>query len=175
MKSAGWSLSALIIAELAMVCGVPVWMQAQRPDQQATPVLWTLAASAANGTPVKRGAAVTARLHASIKPGWHVYSLYEEPGGPTAMRIIAPSRESFAISGDFAVPPPQSGIDPGFAMETHFYAGDVDLTIPLRATRRTDQPVTLDVFYQACNRETCLRPTIEHLTAPVAAAGGSQR
>lgn len=135
---------------------------------------WTLAASAADGTPVRRGATVIAHLHAVIEPGWHVYSLHEEPGGPTAMQITVPSRQPFAISGDFATPPPRSAIDPGFGIETHFYTGDVDLTIPLRATRKTAAPLAVDVFYQACNRETCLQPTAVHLRAAVAKTGGQQ-
>ena len=133
--------------------------------QDTAPVEWTLAASA--GSPVGRGAAVTARLHAAIEPGWHIYSLHEDPGGPTAMRISVPAREPFAISGDFDAPTPRSAIDPGFQMETHFYTGEVDVRIPLRATRKTDGPVAVDVFYQACNRELCLPPTTAHLTAPL--------
>ncbi len=127
---------------------------------------WTLTASAVAGTPVNRGTAVSAHLHAAIAPGWHVYSLHEEPGGPTALRITVPA--PFAMSGDLDVPTPRSAIDPGFGMETHFYTGDVDVTIPLRATRKTAGPVGVDVFYQACNREMCLRPTVAHVTAAVA-------
>ncbi|MGA8110924.1 MAG: protein-disulfide reductase DsbD domain-containing protein [Acidobacteriaceae bacterium] len=150
-------------AALWAVC-CPV-ARAQEPGQEPAPVAWTLAASA--GSPLGRGAVVTARLHASIEPGWHIYSLHEERGGPTAMRISVPARAPFAISGDFDAPTPRTGIDPGFGMETHFYTGEVAVRIPLRATRKTDGPVAVDVFYQACNRETCLRPTVAHLTAAV--------
>lgn len=143
--------------------------------QESVPVRWTLAASAAEGAPVGRGSAVTARLHAAVESGWHIYSLHEEPGGPTALRISVPPQSTFAISGDVGAPPPKSAIDPGFDMETHFYTGDVDLTIPLRATRKTAGPVAVDVFYQACNRETCLRPTVAHLTAPVTKGQEGQR
>jgi thiol:disulfide interchange protein DsbD len=143
--------------------------------QEAEPVQWSLAASASDGSPVRKGTAVIAHLHAVIKPGWHIYSLYEEPGGPTAMRITVPTREPFAIGGDFDLPPPRSGIDPGFERETHFYTGDVVVTIPLRATRKTAVPVAVDVFYQACNRESCLRPTVAHLTAAVVKAQEEQR
>lgn len=140
--------------------------------QDAAAVRWTLAASAERGSPVGKGAVVMARLHALIEPGWHVYSLYEERGGPTAMRISVPARASFAISGDFDAPLPKSAIDPAFGMETHFYTGDVEVRIPLRATRKTEGPVAVDVFYQACTPEMCLRPTMAHLTAVVTKAGG---
>ncbi|HEX4038610.1 MAG TPA: protein-disulfide reductase DsbD domain-containing protein [Acidobacteriaceae bacterium] len=157
----------LLLAVLLAYGGLNVRAQ----DQEAAPVEWTLAASAAS--PVGRGAAVTARVHAAVSPGWHVYSLHEEAGGPAAMRITV--REPFAISGDFDAPTPRSAIDPGFDMETHFYTGDVEVRIPLRATRKTDGPVAVDVFYQACNQETCLRPTVAHLTAAVTKAGDPQR
>jgi DsbC/DsbD-like thiol-disulfide interchange protein len=167
MKFAGWSLWVLVIAGLAMSRVAPVRLAAQEADQQVPPVRWTLAAFAADGTPVRRGATVTMHLNAAIEPGWHIYSLHEEPGGPMALRISVPPKEPFAMSGDVDAPAPKSAIDPAFGMETHFYTGDVGVRILLRATRKTLGPVAVDVFYQACTREMCLRPTAEHLTAAV--------
>src|ERR1700728_4214074 len=119
MKAAWFLVAARMIsgAAGAWVPAVPV--QAQEADREAAPVQWTVTASATEGSPVGQGAAVRARLHAAIEAGWHVYSLHEEPGGPTAMRIVVPPREPFVISGDFDAPPPRSAIDPGFEMETH--------------------------------------------------------
>lgn len=165
MKRAGCPLWVLIIAGMCTVRMALVRVQGQEADREAEPVHWTLTTSVLEGSSIGKGTAVTACLHAAIEPGWHVYSLHQERGGPSAMRISLPAREPFAISGDLDARPPKSAIDPGFGMETHFYSDDVEVMIPLRATRKTVEPVELDVFYQACNRETCLRPTMAHLKA----------
>lgn len=94
-----------------------------------------------------------------------MYSLHEEPGGPIAMTIHAPLRQPLAINGDIDAPRPNSAADPGFGIVTYFYTGSVDLAVPLRATRKFSGQVMVDVRYQACNRETCLPPAVEHLTA----------
>lgn len=173
MRFAGWSLPVVVIAGLALLGVGPV--VAQEADRQTPPVRWTLAALAADGTPVRRGATVTVQLHAAIEPGWHIYSLHEEPGGPMALRISVGPKEPFAMSGDVDAPAPQSAIDPAFGMETHFYTGVVGMRILLRATRTTVGPAAVDVFYQACTREMCLRPTTEHLTAVVTRNQETQR
>ena len=167
MKLTGWSMAAVILAGLGAGCVSGFSAQTQEKPQKPAPVRWTLAASAEQGPLVIKGAALTARLHAAIEPGWHIYALHEEPGGPTAMGISLPSRGPFAITGNLDAPTPKSAIDPGFGMETHFYTGNVEMTIPLRATRRTAGPVAIDVLYQACTREMCLPPSVAHLTAPV--------
>ena len=135
--------------------------------QESVPVQWVLTASAESGSPVAPGSEVSAQLDARIEPGWHIYSLHEEPGGPTAMKIGVPAGSPFAISGDVDAPRPESAADPGFGIVTRFYTSKVRLSVPLRSTRKAAGTVTVDVEYQACNRETCLRPAVEHLTAPV--------
>lgn len=135
--------------------------------QETNPIQWALSASTAQSLPLRKNAAVTAHLHASIAPGWHVYSLHQEKGGPIAMNVSLPPRQPLAISGDIDAPQPKSTTDPAFGVTTYFYSGDVELTIPLRATRNFSGSVTLDVRYQACNHEICLRPALEHLIAPI--------
>jgi DsbC/DsbD-like thiol-disulfide interchange protein len=135
--------------------------------QEPGPVQWALSVSTAQRPPLSRGAELTARLHASIERGWHIYSLHEQPGGPTPMKISVPPRQPFAISGDISAPQPRSAVDPGFGMETYFYAGEVNLAVPLRVRRRFSGTVAVDVRYQACNRDMCLQPAIAHLAASV--------
>lgn len=174
MKAARFLLTAMIVAGSGAAWAPTGYARAQETQQPQPPVRWTLTAWAVRGSAVERGAALMARVHAQIERGWHVYSLYEKPGGPTAMRITLPPGEPYAIRGDFDAPPPRSAMDPAFGMETRFYTGDADVTVPLRAKRKTDGAVAVDVFYQACNREMCLRPTVAHLTASVTEAKGEQ-
>jgi DsbC/DsbD-like thiol-disulfide interchange protein len=174
MKRASLLLATLMVTGLMLACVLGASVSAQETGEQTVPVRWMLVATAEQGTPVRKGASVTAHLHAAIEPGWHVYSLHEEPGGPTAMRISLSPRTPFAISGSLSVPSPQSAIDAGFGMETYFYTGDVEIPIPLRATRSAAGLVGIDVLYQACNRDTCLRPAVAHLTAQLVEAGENQ-
>lgn len=168
MKAARFLLTALFVAAFESACADSTPLRAQETGSEPNPVHWTLAAFA-SGFPLQKGATVATHLHAAIAPGWHVYSLYEPPGGPTPMRITLPMRVPFTISGNLDAPPPRSAIDPGFGTETHFYTGNLDVAIPLRATRKTAGPVAIDVLYQACTRETCLPPSVDHLTAAVVA------
>lgn len=135
--------------------------------QDTHPARWALSASTAHSLPLTRGADLTAHLRVSIAPGWHIYSLHQDPSGPIAMGVTVPPHQPLAIGGDIDAPQPKSTADPAFGVTTYFYTGDVDLAIPLRATRKSSGTITLDVRYQACNREICLRPAVAHLTAPV--------
>ena len=135
--------------------------------QEGNPIQWALSASTPQSLPMRKNAAVTARLHVSIAPGWHIYSLHQEKGGPIAMIVNVSPHQPLAVSGDIDAPLPKSTADPAFGVTTYFYTGDVDVAIPLRTTRKLSGTVALDVRYQACNREICLRPAVEHLTAPI--------
>lgn len=86
------------------------------------------------------------------------------------MKLSVPAQSPFAVSGEVDAPPPESAADPGFGIVTRFYTGELRLTVPLRATRKVSGSVAVDVEYQACNRETCLRPAVVHLAAPVTKA-----
>jgi thiol:disulfide interchange protein DsbD len=120
--------------------------------------------------PLRKGATVVAQLRATIDSGWHLYSLAQEPGGPTATKIKVADGQPFKIHGDIDQPTPISALDPNFNLETHFYEREVTFKIPLTVATsvKSKQPVlSIDVLYQTCNDTTCLPPTVAHVTAEV--------
>ncbi len=133
------------------------------------PIQWSLSASS-RGSALKKGAQVAAHLHATIQPGWHLYALDQEPGGPTATRITLSGRQPFVLDGDIEQPTPTTAIDPNFNLETHYYEDQATFTIPLKATaavKSGSSKVSMDVLYQTCNDTMCLPPTVSHLTSAV--------
>lgn len=131
------------------------------------PIQWALSASVRNHLPLRKGAAVTAHIHATIQPGWHVYAIDQKPGGPIAARIIVPLDQAFVLAGDIDEPSPTRVYDPNFNMETRFYENEANFSVPLIATKNGSPKLSIDVHYQACNDSLCLPPTTAHLSTIV--------
>ena len=100
---------------------------------------------------------------ATIKPGWHIYSITQPPGGPLATKIrLTPSQE-YRIAGYFqAVPPPETKVEPVFdnlAVESHY--GSVTWHAPLELAPGID-PATIRIEgvlnAQACDANACMPP-----------------
>jgi thiol:disulfide interchange protein DsbD len=134
------------------------------------PIQWTLSATTHASLPLRKGATAVAHLHASIQPGWHLYALDQEPGGPTATRISVSDGQLFALNGNIDEPPPSTALDPNFNLETHFYEGETTFTIPLKVVRAAKghmSKVSVDVLYQTCNDTMCLPPTVAHVSSAI--------
>jgi thiol:disulfide interchange protein DsbD len=131
------------------------------------PVEWTLSASLQNHLPIKKGAAVTAHIHATIQPGWHVYAMDQKPGGPIAARIAVPPDQAFVLDGDIDQSAPIKVHDPNFDMETRFFKNEASFSVPLTAIKAGSPKLSIDVRYQACDDSICLPPTTAHLSTIV--------
>ena len=131
------------------------------------PIQWALSASVGNHLPLKKGAAVTAHIHAAIQPGWHVYAMDQKPGGPIAARIAVPLDQAFVLDGDIDQSTPIKVHDPNFNMETRFFKNEASFSVPLTATKAGSPKLSIDVRYQACDDSICLPPTTAHLSAIV--------
>jgi suppressor for copper-sensitivity B len=100
---------------------------------------------------------------ATIKPGWHIYSITQSPGGPITTSIkLAPS-DAYSLAGPFLpTRAPDTKAEPlfgGLIVETH----DDEITwyAPLELAPGVD-PATLTVEgtvrAQACDARSCLPP-----------------
>jgi thiol:disulfide interchange protein DsbD len=134
------------------------------------PIHWALSATAESRLPLRKGSTLVAHLYATIQPGWHLYALDQEPGGPTATRISLTKGRPFTLSGDIDESTPMTAIDPNFNLQTHFFLGEAHFTIPLKvssAVKNKAPVVAVDVLYQTCNDTMCLPPTVAHVTSEV--------
>jgi DsbC/DsbD-like thiol-disulfide interchange protein len=151
---------------LAMAMATISTCRAEAPH----PIKWSLTANAAV-LPLSKGSQVQATLRAQIQPGWHLYALDQEPGGPTATKISLPASQAFTLNGsiesDIA---PIIANDPNFNLETRFFEGDTSFRIPVEATSPASAApakLTVEVFFQTCSDRTCLPPVVARVSAQV--------
>ena len=100
------------IAALAVLLGVATLQAA--PTQ--TVVQWSARVEPA--TVVKAGADFEAVIDARIDPGWHLYALTQEGGGPQALVITVPPGSPFKIAGSIIAPLPITAPDANFNIDT---------------------------------------------------------
>ena len=110
-------------------------------------------------------------ITAKIRPGWHIYSTTQRPGGPLRTKIRLKSSNDFRVAGDFqASPPPEKKTQPeafkDLIVETH--EGTVTWSAPLEFGRGVD-PARLKiegtVVAQPCDANSCFPPESYAFTA----------
>ena len=110
----------------------------------------------------------------SLGPGWHLYSLDQQPGGPKPTKIVVAGDSPLVLAGPFlAAPPPTKktvsdvpGWE-GLIIEEH--AGQVTWTAPLTPNPSgTAAAVHGSVSLQLCEDNACTPPQTIPFTASVA-------
>jgi thiol:disulfide interchange protein DsbD len=122
---------------------------------------------------VKAGANFEAVLEAKIEPGWHLYALTQEGGGPQALVIAVPPESPFKLAGPVIAPLPITAPDANFNIDTQYHAEEatfyVPLTVPANASGRTQ--LDLDVTFQTCTDRFCLPPKTERVSLSLRVPG----
>lgn len=138
----------------AAACSAP--KKEAPPKSDAQVVEWAAIASAPKPGP-ENTTLVDLQVQLTVTGGWHVYSLTQTTGGPTAMTVkVAPPYE---ISGDIAGPPGDKAKDPNFGIVTETYSGEQIFRIPLRlasAASLNPPPIEVKIRSQACSDKLCL-------------------
>lgn len=150
------SSSAVLVAVVLSVAA-----NGQTPDKVVT---WV--ANLPSQGLVTQGKKFAARLEAKIQPDWHVYSISQPPGGPTATVITVPGSQLLRQAGTVIGPLPHSSYDPNFQMETEFYRDSAVFSVPLVVAPGAvagSGRATIDVVFQACNDRICLPPATVHV------------
>lgn len=100
-----------------------------------------------------------------VQPGWHVYSLTQGAGGPTAMSVkVSPP---YSVAGEITGPPAEKADDANFGIVTETYSREVFFKIPLRLASSASvspPPVELKIRSQACSDKLCLPARTTTLT-----------
>jgi DsbC/DsbD-like thiol-disulfide interchange protein len=134
------------------------------------PIQWTLTAKTAD-LPLRKGSAVQTILRAKILPGWHLYAMEQQPGGPTATKINLSQNQPFGLNGSIeSEMPPIITNDPNFNLETRYFEGDASFRIPVKVTSTVNAAhakIMVDVLFQTCNDRLCLPATVVHVNAQV--------
>ena len=124
-------------------------------------------------TAVKAGGNIEAILDAKIEPGWHLYALTQEGGGPQALVISVPKTSPFKLTGPVIAPLPITAPDANFNIDTQYHAEEatfyVPLAVPADASGRTR--LDLDVTFQTCTDRFCLPPRTQTLSLSLLVPG----
>lgn len=140
---------------------------------QEHPITWSLIKPPVEA---KQGAPFTARLHAVIPTGWHLYSITQAPGGPVKTVISLPAGSAFVLVGTVRAPDPDVALDPNFNILTETYIDSVTFPVRLNAHTTGATKLAIAVAYQTCTDRFCLPPTSEIVASPItvlAAAPGA--
>jgi len=136
-----------------------------------TVVRWT--AKVEPAVVVKAGADIEVVLEAKIDPGWHLYALTQEGGGPQALVIGVPPGSPFTMAGPVIAPLPITAPDANFNIDTQYHAEEatfyVPVTVPANASGRV--PLDFEVTFQTCTDRFCLPPATERVSLSLLVPG----
>jgi thiol:disulfide interchange protein DsbD len=162
------------LAELAVVLGVLAASSAPaRADQSSARqvVRWT--AKVEPAVVVAPRAEIEVTLDAAIDPGWHLYAITQEGGGPQPLVIKVAPESPFQIVGNIIAPLPITAPDANFNIDTQYHAEQatfyVPIAIPADASGRSAVP--FDVTFQTCTDRFCLPPATERITLSMLVPG----
>lgn len=123
----------------------------------SSPIKWT--ATAQKSANAKQSSRLLARVKAAISPGWHLYALDQEPGGPVRTAIQVPDGQPFTLSGQVQQPQPMMGFDPNFDIPVRYFEHEAVFRVPVAATtgsRSRAHSIVVAVSFQTCNERLCL-------------------
>ena len=145
---------------------VLAFVPAQRPSDI---VKWSATPPAAA---VAVGDAASIIVTARVQKGWKLYAIEQPPGGPIPLAFALTKGAAFQIAGKQIVAPKAKvqKQDANFAVDTHYYENQVKFTVPVSVPAGTtagQHAMPLEITFQACGAELCLRPFTETLVVPV--------
>ena len=121
-------------------------------------------------TPPAADGAAQLFIRVTIKPGWHIYSITQAPGGPLPTKIKPELSDAYQVTGNFAADPAPAkkaeAVFDNLVVESH--AGTVTWSASIRFSGQAD-PKSLkirgQINVQACDANACLPPRDVPFTA----------
>ena len=139
---------------------------AQRPTDI---VKWSAEGPTAD---VRAGEIAKINLTARIEDGWKLYALSQPKGGPIPLSIAVGKGAPFTLAArQIVAPAAKVQKDELFAGgSTQYYEEAVSFVLPVAMPKTAvpgEQTVPIDVMFQACGKELCLRPFTQRLDVKV--------
>lgn len=134
----------------------------QRPTDV---VRWTVTAPGAWTT---AGGTLKLQVNAKVQDGWKLYAIDQPTAGPSPLAFVA--QKPFAVvTKSIAAPPAKALKDPLFEGTTKYYEKDVTITVPVSipADLAGIHQIALEVTFQACGADICLRPFTQKLPVQI--------
>ena len=151
-----------------MVLLMLVLSLATLPQRPADVVQWSAIASSDTVAP---GGTAKIVLRAEIQKGWKLYALTQPEGGPQKLSIAVAKNAPFTIAEKQIVAPAPKTMkkDENFGTDSMYYEKSVEFTVPVSVAKSAagQTEVPLEVTFQACGAELCLRPFTQKLPVAV--------
>lgn len=96
-------------------------------------------------------------VKAAIAPGWHIYSLHQQSGGPVKTSIHFTGYDRITLIGPVIEPKPLEKYEKTFGIKVHYFERSVVFYQKMRPPR---PPALIKgrVSFMVCNDEKCLPP-----------------
>ena len=139
------------------------------PMQRPTDVVkWSVDPVTAGASGGRLALLVTAR----IEPGWKLYAITQPKGGPKPLVFTVPAESTFKIdTKKIGAPTPKVlKQDENFAIDTNYYENEARFTVPVSLPQTLPAgsvEVPLEVTFQACGNQLCLRPFTQKIPVVV--------
>jgi len=119
---------------------------------------------------LKPGHTAKLMITAKLDPGWHIYALTQPPP-PRAAKVTIDESGVFKLDGPVQQPKPKVYKDPNFSepdkpFMSQAFENEVTFTAPIKVAsdaKAGAQKLIAKFSYQACDDQTCLRPTTKTL------------
>ena len=137
------------------------------PQRPTDVVQWSATAPAAA---VAAGETAKIVLRAEIQGGWKLYALTQPAGGPQKLSIAVSKGAPFSLAEkQIVAPAPKTMKDENFGTNSKYYEKEVTFTVPVSMPKDASGQVQvpLEVTFQACGNELCLRPFTQKLSVAV--------
>lgn len=152
----GMSLAAAVIAILTCAA-----------HAAENPVHWST--EAVPQKPLHPGANFSVKLVGRIDPGWHLYGLEQQEGGPIPTEMSLPG-QSFLTLGEVRASKPIQFLDPNFNQRVSLYVEKAEFRLPLTVlptAPSSSQHAAIQVRYQCCDQTMCLPPRTVTIDLPL--------
>lgn len=149
----------LLMLILALAAGA-----VQRPSEV---VQWRVEAPAAA---VAKNGVARLTVTATIARGWKLYAIEQPEGGPEPLAFETPDAHFSVNEKQIVAPKPKIQKDDNFGVETRYYDTVAAFTVPVSVSRTAAEgrrQVPLEVTFQACGAELCLRPFTQTLNVEI--------
>lgn len=139
---------------------------AQRP---ADVVKWSASPQAPVVAP---GRVAKIEVNADVQPGWKLYAIEQKVDGPRPLAFGVAKNSPYRITHtQITAPKPKIWKDENFDAETRYYENEASFTVPVSVS--VDAPagrqrLPLEITFQACGNDICLRPYTQKLDVEIA-------
>ena len=124
---------------------------------------------------VRPGAVARITLTAKVEDGWKLYAIAQPKGGPIPLGIAVGKGAPFTLAAKAIVSPaPKLQKDELFGGgQTQYYEKEAVFVLPVTVEKSVTpgaHTVPIDVTFQACGKELCLRPFTQRLEVKLTVA-----